>query len=368
MTANIDRDLRAIREKIELLTGERSEGSRRAVLLSEWNGLIQNLADQNAVIQKRLTELSSQIGDSSSSLTQELMTLASQTTALAQTVTTLKTVLAGSVAEIQDTRRAVSLGDMALAENIQQLSSSIGGNTAQIVEEKLTRANETSALSQSLSTLSATVGNNSASITTLQNATANIDGALSVLWSVQGYIDGVTGGLRLTGVRKADGSGTYYNLIIDANTTINGNLLVNGSVVTTAAADNAFTEGTGSWGTWMAECDIVAKKAGDKFIVIGSYIGGATSAGAFGGSGVAGNLNFDLNYNATPFLAVPIRGFCYNVTNFLGAFTFYFMTTATTFMAVVTSAAAGNHHFRVWTSDSANLAQGVSVAAIRLSK
>lgn len=404
MTVNTDKDLRAIREKIELLTGERSEGSRRAILLAEWNGLIQTMADQNASIQKRLTELSSQMGDSSASLTQELMTLASETTALAQAVSVLKTSLASSVAEIQDTRRAVSLGDMALAENIQQLSSTIGGNTAQIIEEKRTRTTADDALAQSISTLSATVtagdnalsaqiqaeqtarangdaanassitslsatvNGNSAAITTLQQATADIDSALSVLWSVQGTIDGVTGGLRLTGIKKADGTGAAYNLIIDANTTINGNLLVSGTVITDAAANNAFTEGVGSSGTWIAECDIVAKKAGDKFIVIGSYVGGLASAGAFSGAGAAGNLNFDLNYNATPFVSVPIRGFCYYVDNFFGAYTFYFLTTATTYMAVVTATAAGNHHFRVWTSNSTSLVQGVSIAAIRLSK
>lgn len=66
-----------------------------------------------------------------------------------------------------------------------------------------------------------------------------INGVLSVQWSIIGNIDGVTGGLTFTGIKKADGTGPVFDLEINSNVTINGNLLVNGSVITNKIADAA---------------------------------------------------------------------------------------------------------------------------------
>lgn len=85
-------------------------------------------------------------------------------------------------------------------------------------------------VSESVTTLTNSVNKNSASITSLQSATASINGALSVAWAIQGNLNGETGGLIFTGVKKADGSGAVYNLDIYAGVTINGGLLVNGSI------------------------------------------------------------------------------------------------------------------------------------------
>lgn len=256
MTINNDRTLRAILEKVELLTGERSDGSRRAVLISELNGLIQDLSDQNAVVKKSITALESQIGASSASLTQELMTLASNNTALAQAITTLKTSIAGNLAEIQDTKRAIATSDMALAEQLQTLSSKIGGNTAQIVEEKRTRATQDTALAQSITTLTSTVNGHTSSISTLQSTTANMSGALSATWAMTMTLDSSTGGMKLTGVKKADDSGATFNLILDTNVTINGSLVVHGTITTdqygngpianNAVSSSGYGTGTGS--------------------------------------------------------------------------------------------------------------------------
>lgn len=310
MTINNDRTLRAILEKVELLTGERSDGSRRAVLISELNGLIQDLSDQSAVVKKSITALESQMGASSASLTQELMTLASNNTALAQAITTLKASISGNLAEIQDTKRAIALTDMALAEQLQTLSSKIGGNTAQIVEEKRTRVTQDEALAQSITSLSATVTSNNntltsaiqteqtarangdaanassitsltstvightSSITSLQSTTANISGALSATWAMTMVLDSATGGMKLTGVKKADGSGATFNLVIDSNVTINGNLLVQGTVTTGKISDNAVTSSGFASGTGTSSSPqsvTVTVRAGARVQILGTF-------------------------------------------------------------------------------------------------
>lgn len=69
--------------------------------------------------------------------------------------------------------------------------------------------------------------------------------AVELKFGVTGTIDGVSGGFIFTGIQTL-GGGVTYDLIIDANVTINGNLLVNGTITTLKAATHAFTE------TWAA--------------------------------------------------------------------------------------------------------------------
>ena len=73
---------------------------------------------------------------------------------------------------------------------------------------------------------------NSASITSLMSTT----NGLSAQWSMQATIDGVTGGLIFSGLKRADGTGVTYNLELNSNVVINGSLLVNGSITSTQIA------------------------------------------------------------------------------------------------------------------------------------
>lgn len=110
----------------------------------------------------------------------------------------------------------------------------IASNAAAITQEAVTRANADGSLASQITGLTTIVGNNTASISTLQGS---YDG-LAVKYGVTGTINGQTGGFVLTGVGKNDGSAAY-NLEITSNVTINGNLLVNGTVKNQGLEDYA---------------------------------------------------------------------------------------------------------------------------------
>lgn len=292
--------------------------------------------------------------------------------AFAQVTETIEAYYNDNSAVIEEEKTVRATADSAQATLITNLTATVNTNnnnlTAAIQNEQIARVSGDQANAQSIQTLTSTVNGNTASITTLTTTTANINGALSASWSVQGNIDGVTGGLRLTGIKKADGTGATYNLIIDANTTINGNLLVNGTINTAAAADNAFTEGATGNGNGTASCSLMAKKAGDIFVVIGSYAGGSTSAAnSFGfGSITAGNMAFFVNgFN---FANVSIRGFMYQSSIFcLGGtcgLTNSYSTAPTTYTTAVAAGGAGLHTFNITTG----LGELTTISVFRLSK
>lgn len=112
--------------------------------------------------------------------------------------------------------------------------SRITSNAAAISNEAVARANADGALASQISSISTTVGNNSASITNLQGSY----NGLSVKYGIVGTINGQTGGFVFTGVGKNDGS-AIYNLEIGANVTINGSLIVNGTIKNQGLEDYA---------------------------------------------------------------------------------------------------------------------------------
>jgi hypothetical protein len=85
--------------------------------------------------------------------------------------------------------------------------------------------------------------------TTLGSTKDKVDNTLGVQWAVKANINGSTGGLTFTGIQKADGTGATYNLEINSNVTINGGLIVAGSLGSTQIADGAITTGKIAAGT-----------------------------------------------------------------------------------------------------------------------
>lgn len=158
MAIGDDAKLRSILEKVELLTGERSKGSRRAVLISELDGLIQDLSDQNASIKKSVKELEAQFNSNSAYFNEEILVRADENSALTQVITTLKAVVEKNEAQIQETRRALATKTMSLAEHISTLSAQVGDSRANISEEKRVRASNDDAEALLRSNLSAYVG------------------------------------------------------------------------------------------------------------------------------------------------------------------------------------------------------------------
>lgn len=89
-----------------------------------------------------------------------------------------------------------------------------------------------------------TTANSANTTATTANATANtLNSNLSYQWAIQGTISGQpVGSMKLTGVRQFNPDGTYSdlsNLVIDSNVSINGNLLVSGTINGTKIANGA---------------------------------------------------------------------------------------------------------------------------------
>lgn len=403
MSADNDRTLRNVLEKLELLTGERADGNRRAVLISELNGAIQDLSDANAVVKKAVRELTAQFNQSSASIKEEMLVRADENSALAQIITTLKAQIGSNKAQIQETQRALATKTMAMAEHITTLAASVNSNSAGIVEEKRVRVTQNEALAQSIQTLTATVtsnnnsltaaiqneqtarvngdsanaqsiqtltstvNGNTSSITTLTNTTASINGALTASWSVQGNIDGAGGGLRLTGIKKSDGTGATYNLIIDANTTINGSLLVNGTINvnsngTSPIAPNAISEADVGFGNGSASVWVTSKSADDVYLAIASYAGGEVSA-------VVNNVgSLQIRKGGSPIgNAAPISGFVISgVVGYAPGPVFAnYQTGSVTTMAKVVAGAAGTS---INITCSTGLSAPVALYVVRLAR
>lgn len=152
---------------------------------------------------------------------------------------------ASNLAKINAEAKARVTKDEALASQVNALQAALKTSNANLLstiqtEQKVrSTAVETEAVARQ--TLSSYVGftegtTYSATITEMLGTKAAADG-VSYNWAVQGKVgkgaDGVTSGIRLTGMQKFNPDGTttaYSKLIIDANTEINGNLVVNGTI------------------------------------------------------------------------------------------------------------------------------------------
>lgn len=119
----------------------------------------------------------------------------------------------------------------------------IAGNAAAITQESVARANADGSLASQISGLNTIVGNNSASISTLQGSY----NGLAVKYGVIGTINGQTGGFVLTGIGKNDGT-AFYNLEITSNVSINGNLIVSGTIKNQGLEDYAVSSSGQSTG------------------------------------------------------------------------------------------------------------------------
>ncbi len=158
MAIGDDARLRGILEKIELLTGERSDGSRRAVLISELQGLSQDLSDQYAEIKISVRELAVEFAQSSASFKEEITVRADENSALAEIVTTLKAKINNNEAQIQDTKRALATKTMAMAEHVSSLSAQVGDARANITNIQTVYASDKLVLASDLTRIEATAG------------------------------------------------------------------------------------------------------------------------------------------------------------------------------------------------------------------
>lgn len=103
-------------------------------------------------------------------------------------------------------------------------------------------------------------------------------------WSIRGRADTVTGGIALRGARLRNPTTgvvtEYSNLIIDANTTINGNLVVNGTINTGQLADNSVSNSTGATSNSSSVSVTITLKASQRVSVIATCSSGGSSGGS----------------------------------------------------------------------------------------
>jgi hypothetical protein len=139
------------------------------------------------------SELSSQIGLTNAQVTQVQTTAVSATQAIASLTTSV-------------------------TAQFQAVNTVAAANTAGISDETVARANADSALATNIKSLSTTVGGHTAS---LQLVASSVNGN-SVYLGLIGTIDGVTGGLVLTGVGN--------NGVVSYNLYLRGNFIVDGTI------------------------------------------------------------------------------------------------------------------------------------------
>lgn len=231
---------------------------------------------------------------------------------------------AQNLALIQDEAKTRATKVDSLASKVSALESSVkvaqSESRALVKQETQARATAVSAESSARTSLQSYVGWNGGSYTadlttTMNTKVSKTDGA-SYAWAVQGTIDGVTGGLRLTGAKRLNpttgATETTTNLIIDANTTINGDLLVSGTVTgakigtgsSGIATDNIINNAvSNSWyqaGSNGSVGITVPVTAGSRYVIFAMYTGGHASS-------VAGTHYLNIYYAYPPSADVLVQ-------------------------------------------------------------
>jgi hypothetical protein len=210
----------------------------------------------------------------SAALTVEQTTRANADTALAARATTLEatvnnstTGVAATAARLTTEETARATADTALASRATALEATVNNATtgvaataARLTTEESVRATADSANATSISNLSTTVGANTASISTIQTSVNGLSVRYGVSLDVNGFVTGFvqnnngtsgTFDILATAFRvtipgstpKTVFSVSGSNIEINNNVSINGSLVVSGTVNTTQLTANAATSG-----------------------------------------------------------------------------------------------------------------------------
>lgn len=356
-------------------------------------------------LQTLTAKVDTNLGSTNAAISNEQKARATADSALASKISTLT-----AQAEFSDSKLQASITSetsarvtaiSAEATSRQALQATVTNNfntlNSAITTEATTRATADTTNANSITSLTSTVNGQSANITTLTSTTASITGALSAQWAVQGTIDGVTGGLRLTGLKKSDGTGAVYNLIIDANTRINGDLLVTGTVAAARLATIPGSKLETSGSDLITAPNIISNAVSDNqanvvlsgnTATVGPFtlaVGDRMTIIGYGGGGIASNNGgsgtLQIFYSSPTYpsgislgSALTMKAFCDSVTAAYG-----YTSTTGTFVSVIGSAyslppatilqaftatTAGTHYF----SNISGLGGATAIAVIRLSR
>lgn len=210
--------------------------------------------------------------------------------------------------------RATSVGTLASKVSSLEASVKVGQaeSRALVKQETQARADAVSSEASARTSLQSYVGwdggSYSVNLTQSMNTKVSKTDGASYEWAVQGSIDGVpAGSIRLAGAKRLNPSTgvleTRNNLIIDANTQINGDLIVTGTISGARIGTNAAGNGvdtanlmdnsvSNSWyqsGSSGYTTKAISVTAGRKYVIFAVYTGGDSSS-------TAGTCNLDINY------------------------------------------------------------------------
>jgi hypothetical protein len=251
-------------------------------------------ATTNDAFAAHLTSLDSSVGTNAASISEESVTRETAVDALAATLTTVSASAGRQRVFFQATAPAGNTdavwfdnGNKAYKWNgsawVAAQDGDIATNAAAIVSESAARASETGALAASITSLSTTIDGHSSTLTAYGSS---IDG-LEVKYGIVGRINGTTGGFVFEGILKNDGS-VSYNLEINANVTIHGDVVIDGTVTggklldstitnpklgANSVSHNGMVKGAGS------QSVTVTLRASSRVSLLATYEGGDASSG-----------------------------------------------------------------------------------------
>ncbi len=232
------------------------------------------LASRATALEATVNNATTGVAATSARLTTEESARATADTALASRATTLEatvnnatTGVAATAARLTTEESARATADSALASRATALEATVNSSTdgnialkARISTEESARASGDSANATSISNLSTTVGANTASISTIQTSVNGLSVRYGVSLDVNGFVTGFvqnnngtsgTFDILATAFRvtipgstpKTVFSVSGSNIEINNNVSINGSLVVSGTVNTTQLTANAATSG-----------------------------------------------------------------------------------------------------------------------------
>lgn len=445
MATDTDRAITALKEKVELLTGERASGNRRAVLVSELDNLLNNLYDANAIIKKTVSTLEASLASAKASITQEQLVRVDQNSALAQVTETLKAQIDDNRAEILNQKTVLATKTSALAQSVSNLSATANNTNASVSNEQVARVNADKAIALAVTTASvgaartyvqdeppvstgrlqgdvwydsndnykpyywnivsgvgAWVDNSAgtykvgqvAAISTSLSATQDkVNNTIGVQWAVQGVVDGVTGGLKLTGFKQADGTNGMPNtnlprkfqLDIDANVSIHGSLTVDGTIINPKIGNNAVSNSAYNQGVtsptantgpgWVSV--FINLRAGARVSILASYAGGDDQQQT-GKNGVltvyVNGIALSNNTQVITHSMTSVGGVYATTGSLAGALTGLTATYASnpsSLLTFYTAPSDGAYSFNAWAGESTTIGgftQNVSLLVMELSK
>ena len=218
----------------------------------------------NETIAEHYEELTARQDDAAAALTAEQLVRATQTSALAADQVSLAVTVAGNFAAANATLAVLTNNLASQASDILSLSASFNSNVSGINQQLTAISTAQGSQATSLLALSATAGSHTSQITIQATALATLSGQVASSYGVDLTSDGVTIGFRglnngVSGGWKFRGQyfgietltgGAKYPFFVDgstvylANTVVDGDLLLTGSLKFTAAPAGEFSPAT----------------------------------------------------------------------------------------------------------------------------